>query len=446
MNESSRVQIPDTKNVGHKGQSFFGWWMVAIGATSNFIASVHSSAATVFFLPVTQELGLSRAALGLVFSLSRMEGGIEGPIAGWVIDRFGPRIPTLITASIGGVGFLLLATVHSYLGFLVIYLGLMSVGFNVVSGHTMHAVANLWFIRYRTRVMSIFSSVVRLGHAIFTPLVAIIVLNYGWRTGSILSGILVLGVILPVTYFMRRSPESEGQLPDGDQPSTVKLNPTESTTSDSQAGGLTKDFTAKAALRTPAIWIISANLAARSCIMSALHVHFIPIFVWMGLSQQMGANLTGLIGLIAIPLILIMGWLGDRLSKRMILLVTQMAYLPAMLVVVYSHSFWAIALFVVLMAVGESMAPVIRSIVGEYYGRKAFATLNGIMTSISTISAVTPVFAGWVYDQTESYSIAFIVFGAIAALASFALLFLRNPSYIPVGVAGLSDRAAGGKE
>ena len=75
---------------------FYGWRMVAIGCAMRILdGGFHLYGFTIFFLPITQELGLSRAAtslvFSLVFSLARAEGAIEGPLAGYLIDRLGPR-------------------------------------------------------------------------------------------------------------------------------------------------------------------------------------------------------------------------------------------------------------------------------------------------------------------------------------------------------------------
>ena len=67
------------------------------------------------------------------------------------------------------------------------------------------------------------------------------------------------------------------------------------------------DFTLKEALRTRAYWIIAFSFAARTSLNSGVRVHIIPIFVWKGLSEQAGANMVGLMALLAVPLILILG-------------------------------------------------------------------------------------------------------------------------------------------
>src|SRR5262249_51905078 len=74
------------------GGLFYGWRMVAIGCAMRMLGGgFHLYGFTIFFLPITQELGLSRAATSLVFCLARAEGAIEGPLASYLIDRLGPR-------------------------------------------------------------------------------------------------------------------------------------------------------------------------------------------------------------------------------------------------------------------------------------------------------------------------------------------------------------------
>lgn len=407
---------------------FYGWWMVGAGAMIIMAGAVQQSTVTVFFLPLAKELNLSYAGLSLVFSLARLEGGLEGPAVGWFIDRMGPRLPIIVGALLGGIGFLLLSTVDSYWGFLIVYMGLVSIGFHMGFMQCMHAAANLWFVRYRTRAMGVFSASFRLGAALLTPIVSLIVLTYGWRTGAMFAGALVLSVVLPFSYFIRRSPESMGLLPDG-----VRLDEAEAASEQSLGKAqirqweLPVDFTLKEAMGTQSYWIIAFSTAVRLSTQSAIAVHFVPIFVWKGLGQQMGANMVALIAFIATPLILITAWMGDRWSKPLILLVGQLSVALAALILVYANSTWPYYLFVVLFAFGSNTSPVNYSILGDYYGRRAFATLRGALNLTNMIGVATPVFAGWIFDSTQSYTIALLIFSALAGSAAVLLLFLRRP-------------------
>jgi cyanate permease len=73
------------------------------------------------------------------------------------------------------------------------------------------------------------------------------------------------------------------------------------------------------------------------------------------------------------------------------------------------------------------------AIVGEYYGRKNFATIRGFLQLFLVPTTVLgPVFAGLVYDRTGSYQIAFTSF-IVALLVGTAFVFLarRPPSRAP---------------
>ncbi|HEX6173592.1 MAG TPA: MFS transporter, partial [Candidatus Binatia bacterium] len=124
---------------------FYGWWMVAVGCGMRMLGGgFHLYGFTIFFLPITQELGLSRAATSLVFSLARAEGAIEGPLAGYLIDRFGPRPMMLAGVILSGIGYMLLAGVESYYGLIAVYLGVISLSFSAGFMHSPMVLANSW--------------------------------------------------------------------------------------------------------------------------------------------------------------------------------------------------------------------------------------------------------------------------------------------------------------
>ena len=408
---------------------FYGWWLLGIGAIIVTVGSLQTGVTSVFFLPIQRDLGLTSAALSLVFTVSRFEGGLEGPVVGWLIDKRGPRLPIIIGAALGGVGLLVLSQANSYLYFFVVYITMVSLGFQMGFLQCMHAVANLWFIRYRTRAMSVYSSSFRVGWAIFTPIVAVMVLNYGWRNSAVVLGVFVLATALPLSLLIRRSPESMGLMPDGDRPAETPgtQNKEDTPAQRPAATNAPVDMDFKASLKTTSFWIIAFSTTVRLSTQTALGVHAIPMFVWKGMGEQAGANLVGLTAGIAVPMILVLGWLGDKMSKKTILFIAQVALALGFIVLNISENAITLYLFVVLFAFGGNVSPVNYSILGEFYGRKVFARLRGALNSIGVIGGLTPLYAGLVYDATQSYSIVLITFSGLAAAAAFLLLLVRNP-------------------
>ena len=405
--------------------TYFGWWMVVIGAIVSGIGSVQSASQAVFFLPLERELGLTRGQLSLVFSLTRLEGSIESPVVGWMIDKFGPRLPIVIGAVLGGVGFLILPVASTFWPFFIIYMGMISIGFQMGFISSMHAVANLWFIRYRTRAMSFFSSSLRLGNALFAPVLGLIVAGYSWRYGSVFSAVVVLAIALPLAVLIRRSPESKGLLPDGDKPGEKPKE--EVRTKPAAVQQTTVDFTLKESLRSTSYWIIILSTSVRYIIIGGVHLHWVPIFVWKGYSEVVGAGFIGFQALAAWPLILLNGVLGDRFSKRLVLMSGHTSLLISMFVLVNSESLWSLYVFSVLFSYGEGVSPTNYSIIGEYFGRRVFATLRGFLTTFTTVAIFSPVYAGWIYDRTNDYTLVLFTYVGIAVFGITMLLFLKRP-------------------
>src|SRR3972149_10406158 len=155
------------------GKIFSGWRMCGLVSAMRILGGgLHNYGFTVFFLPLSQDLGLSRPATSLAFSLARAEGAFEGPFVGYFIDRFGPRPMMLIATLLTGAGYILLAWVDSYTTFLIVYLGIISLSFPPGFVHASMAVGNTWFIRYRARAMTVISSAVPIGGTLLTPLLA----------------------------------------------------------------------------------------------------------------------------------------------------------------------------------------------------------------------------------------------------------------------------------
>ena len=112
------------------GGIYYGWWMVAITSVMSFFASgIFFRGFGVLVLPIRNQLDITQAQTNLIFSIARAEGGLEGPIAGWLIDKYGNRkvlVPSLIVTVIG---YLVMAFwMPGFWAFALVYLGLVSLG------------------------------------------------------------------------------------------------------------------------------------------------------------------------------------------------------------------------------------------------------------------------------------------------------------------------------
>jgi sugar phosphate permease len=181
---------------------------------------------------------------------------------------------------LAGLGFILLSLTHSFAMFLLVYVGVLAVGINTGFNHGVFAAVNQWFIRRKGLAMSITSVGNSMGGFVIVPGVALIVLNLGWRTGAVISGLVIIAVVVPLSLVIRRSPEGMGLLSDGDQAPLVA--------SQSLAGMkpvrlerqlAAADFKAKEALRTWAFWLLTLAMDLRSAAITGVFVHLVPLIV-----------------------------------------------------------------------------------------------------------------------------------------------------------------------
>jgi MFS family permease len=404
---------------------FYGWRMVAAASALRILGSgLHSFGFTVFFLPLSQDLGIGRTATSLAFSLARAEGAIEGPIVGHLLDRYGPRPVMLAAVSLMGVGYLLLSTVDSYPAFLLVYLGLISLAH---SGGFMHApmvLINTWFIRKRARAITINSAAFSVGGALIAPLLGLVVAAWGWRWGALLAGAAFLVIGIPLCLTIRRSPESMGLLPDGDSvaddPAIAHPPP--------RSAAREVSVTVGEALRSFAFWSIVLASGIRNASYHAISTHFIPLMVWKGLSEQQAAFLLGGFAFAGILSTLFIGWLADRVNKPRMLALILVLGAAALLLPIFASSVWSLWAFVFLFIPVEATFPVGWAVVGDLFGRAHYAKIRGYMSFFYMWGGVAgPVVAGWIYDRWQTYEP--LLWGLIALflIAAFFYAVLSRP-------------------
>ncbi len=404
---------------------FYGWWVVAATCAVNAIGGgVYFYGFSVFFLPIKAALNLSSALTSLIFSLSRAEGAVEGPIAGYLIDKFGPRIMLTIGAIIVAIGYILLSQVNSFLWFLTIYLGIISLAFNATfSGSTM-AVVNNWFIRRKGLAMAVSIAAYSLGGAIIAPLLAFGIHHLGWRTTMALSGIMLAAVVVPFAQLLRSSPEALGLNPDGDSPrikselDNVELEPLPSSV----------DFTVSEALRTKSYWLLAIGTMLRTGTLGTLIVHFVPIMVWKGNSEQSAAVMLGIMAFLSIPMRIGIGWLGDRWSRSKMLAAGMALGAFSLMILQTANSLIQVWLFISVFSVVEGLSALNWALVGDYFGRKRFATLRGILSLVySWGMIVMPIVAGAIFDRTSSYNNVIWIFIGMYICGTVLFLVIQRP-------------------
>lgn len=418
---------------------FYGWWVVAAGSFIYFlgIGSVFYGFNT-FFIPMINEFGWSRTVTSGAYSLSRLEGGIEGPFIGYLIDKFGARRLIFIGVTLVGVGYISLAFIQNALGFYLIFGLMISLGFNTGFFHATTTAAANWFFKKRSRILSFLTVGGGLGGAVMVPLLAMLITQFGWRIASVIIGCVVLIFGIPATFVIKSRPEDMGLLPDNES-NTTQTDPapileskkmTAQPASEALNGEV--DFTVREALRTRAFWTYTVAMMLRACILSAIVVHQIPHLVDVGISYKTAAGCLALMIFFSIPGRLFFGWMGDIFDKRVLLAISSIFQAVGIFIFINISKLWMAYIFVAIYGVGYGGAiPLTIALRGQLFGRKIFGTIGGItaaMTAVATV--VSPVLAGYVFDVFGSYSMAFYTFLFLILCSGITFLLIKPPKQL----------------
>ena len=373
---------------------------------------------SVFFLPISRDLEISRAAASLPFTLRGVVGIFLSPLIGLLVDRFGPAKVLFLAAILGGIGYLLLSQVNSYTLYVVVFLGAVSLGMLSFDSATT-TVTGRWFIRKRAWAMALAATGFGFGGAALTPLLALGIDNLGWQRTSFIIGIVILGVAVPLATRLYRSPESRGLQADGVPPARTadpKGMPTPS-------GSASLDFSLQETLRTPAYWMLCTSCGLRGTVFMATALHLVGIMTWKGIDEATAGFLIGgfaFVWMIATPA---MGWAGDRWSKARIAAIPAFLGTLAMIPILLLDevAVWQMALLLVLWGTNEGSWSLNFTILADLFGNRHFGTIRGgTLMVVSFMSFGAPFYAGWVFDRTESYQ--WVLLPAAVLLAVAGLL------------------------
>ena len=420
------------------GRFFYGWWILGL---ISFMAALNNAffdkGPALFLIPVGVSLGLNRATSSLIFSLGRSEGALNGPVVGYLVDRFGARKMMVIGTFLAGIGFVIFALAPNLWVFALAYLGFVSLGATMAFQDSATSMVNMWFSRYRVRAMSIREATGNLGSTILIPLMTLVIAIYDWRIAAFMGAVAYLVLILPFIPLLKESPESIGLLPDGANADDVGG----ARTATSDAPGVdsvealrlrrfydTPEFTVREALRTSSYWYLLTGTMLRQVSRVGLDLHYIAILEWKGFDLSIAAVFFTLRLGMNVPSKLVVGYFGDRVSKPAILSGGMVLYALGLVLLLSSNAVWILVVSAVVSGLSEGITPVNWGAIGDYFGRHHYATLRGIINlSYSWALLFVPFAAGWWFDQHASYTVPIVVSLGAAAASAVVYALMRQP-------------------
>ncbi|MBM2832667.1 MAG: hypothetical protein HW414_1719 [Dehalococcoidia bacterium] len=413
-----------------KPRFFYGWLIAVVAMLTLAVAYGVRYSFSVFYVEILDAFHWGRPQTAAIFSVNVIVYGAMVPVAGALVDRFGPRrvlpLATLLLAL--GTAALSQATALWHFYFLygfVVAISIASVGFVPFA-----AILSNWFIQKRGAAFGILSA--GFGISYFSALFSdYLISTLSWRGAYLVIAGIVLAVILPlVILFARHRPEDMGLLPDGMERQALAARSASQrvTTTVTDKEWASRNWSLLRAFRTYRFWMLfGASFCFIGVALNLMLAHQVAFAVEAGFSRTFGAFIYSLFGL-AYLVGNLCGFVSDRLGREKTVSLGCAGGMAAIVLMTFvqdtSHP-WILYLYALLFGLGMGIAsPALTSSAADLFHGKSFGAINGVIIMAFGIGAAFAAwFAAYLFELTGTYlSALYTVMGGLVAACAFEWL------------------------
>jgi MFS family permease len=352
---------------------------------------------------MVQQFGWTRAQVTSGNALSKLVvGPIFGFLAGWVVDRFGPRRVMMIGILMAGVALVGLGWASSLGMFYFFYL-FNALGYVCGGPLPNQVLLTRWFDRSRGKAMGFAYLGIGIGGAAVPWISHALVQHFGWQTALRILGLSIVVVSLPMAMALQELP--------GARTSAVSI----------------KSASPKPAFKDASFYLLTLGSMCSIAAVSGTQQN-LKLFLSLDrhFTQRDAAGVLSLVLAFSIAGRLIMGWLADRFPKKYVMLLTYLlvaAGIPLLFLGTTRPVLYISAAVFGIGLGGDYM--IIPLMTAEIFGVEILGRLLGvILTAGGVADAAAPWLIGRLRDTTGSYFDSCIVLVGMALLGGLAVLGL----------------------
>ncbi len=409
-------------NIDGKEKLFYGWIIVAAATAIYFIMAGSLASFGVFVKPMTEAFGWSRAAIAMGFTLFLLCNGWFAVVSGNLSDRLGPQPVVAFGGLSLGVGLYLTSRIDNLWQFYFTYSVLGGVGFSCLYIPLVSTVSR-WFSLKKGMALGIFYAGAGLGGLIFSPLIQSWIVTYSWRTAYFIMGILTAAIVIPLAFFIKRDPAQIGLRPFGENDSD---NHTIQGNSPVQPE---RNYTVSQALRTKDLWInnIAVMLTFSAIIMA--QINMVPHATDRGVTPSTAALALGIAAAFNAVGRLVMGTLSDRIGTKRAMVISVFIASASIFWLIGAKTSWMFFAFALPFGFAYGgCIPQTPKIISELFGTKNLGSIMGVNAIFTSLGpAFGPVIGAFIFDQTGSYALAFLLGGVFSLFGLGFYMLLKLP-------------------
>lgn len=327
-----------------------------------------------------------------------------GFIAGWIIDRYGPKKMMMAGALLTGLALVGLSQMKS-LGLFYISYVFVAIGYVFGGPLPCQVLISRWFTKNRGKAMGIAYLGIGTGFAIVPQIAAGLEKNVGWSLALVSLGILIVIIALPLLFFIKDSPSA--QISHSVQPEPVPE--------------------IKNILKNPNFYLLAFGSMLSIAAVGGVNQHFKLYLRDLSFTQSQAANVISLVAIMSLLGRVLMGWLADLFPRKYVMIFIYLLVgtgIPLLLLPDFPGRLYVFAAIFGIGLGGDYM--IIPLMAGDLFGVRVLGRVMGIILVADGIAeAGMPMLVGWLYKvAANSYTIGFIVLICVALTGVLIVSFL----------------------
>jgi len=362
-----------------------------------------------FYDFMVQDFGWTRRKVTSGNAYSKLlVGPAFGFLAGWIVDRMGPRRLMLAGIMMAGTALVGLGSI-STLGMFYFFYLFNALGYVCGGPLPNQVLLSRWYDKARGKAMGFAYLGIGIGGTIVPRLAHWLTQTLGWQDALKTLGLLMIVVAFPTAFFVKESPNPLGGKA-GERPEYAPVGPV---------------------FRNPAFYLLALG---SMCSIGAVGGTMQNLKLFLSLDQKLPqgqiANVLSLVLLGSIAGRLLMGWLADRYPKKYVMLLIYTIVASAVPLLFYASVPGLLYVFAIIFGVGlGGDYMIIPLMAAELFGIKVLGRLMGvILTADGVAEALSPMLVATIRDSSGSYAFGFslLIILAIIGAVSVAMLPRRR--------------------
>ncbi len=380
-------------------------------------AFIHSYA--VFLVTFIEEFGWSRADVSVAYAVGQLVNGVTSPVVGILVDRLGPRRLVLMGGAILAAGLVASSYATALWHMIVIYGVIMTFGANCLGLVVFVPLLSRYFVRNRGMAVSVVQSANGFARAYSAPAATLMISGLGWRGAYLWQGIAMAAAILPLAALFRGTDTKRATRAERRQAET--------------AGG----WTVKQAMRTPHFWLLTLVYVFTGLGSFLVALHQLAFAVDVGFDKFYAASVLGMGAFLSLPGVIVTGTISDYIGRELSAVLTYGTSIIGVACGLLitgpdDHALlWLHACFFGLT--WGARGPAITAKTADLFPGPNLGTILGVISIGTGLGAAGGAWlAGFVFDVTGSYRVAFWMSIFFYVCGSVGFWALRRPPAIRV--------------